>query len=36
MFANRSDATLLSLPIGEHLKGEDAIEVIGAVKAFFA
>ena len=36
MFANRSDATLLSLPIGEHLKGEDAMEVIGAVKAFFA
>jgi dTDP-4-amino-4,6-dideoxygalactose transaminase len=36
MFANRSDATLLSLPIGEHLKTEDAMEVIGAVKAFFA
>jgi len=36
MFANRSDSTLLSLPIGEHLKTEDAVEVIGAVKAFFA
>ncbi len=36
MFANRSDATLLSLPIGEHLGTEDAMEVIEAVKAFFA
>ena len=35
MFANRSDSTLLSLPIGDHLSEEDALEVVAAVKAFF-
>lgn len=36
MFANRSDATLLSLPIGDHLEVRDVREVAEAVKAFFA
>lgn len=36
MFANRSDATLLSLPIGDHLEIRDVREVAGAVKAFFS
>lgn len=36
MFANRSDSTLLSLPIGDHLSESDAMEVVAAVKAFFA
>ncbi len=36
MFANRSDATLLSLPIGDHLGVEDANQVVEAVKAYFA
>lgn len=35
-FANRSDSTLLSLPIGEHLSLADAEEVIAAVKSFAA
>lgn len=35
-FANQADATLLSLPIGEHLTVEDARFVAGAVRAFFA
>jgi dTDP-4-amino-4,6-dideoxygalactose transaminase len=33
-FANRTDTTLLSLPIGEHLSVEDAATVVDAVKAF--
>jgi len=33
-FANRSDVTLLSLPIGEHLSVEDARTVVEGVKAF--
>ena len=33
-FANRTDGTLLSLPIGEHLSLEDAAVVVDAVKAF--
>jgi dTDP-4-amino-4,6-dideoxygalactose transaminase len=33
-FANRSDVTLLSLPIGEHLSVEDARIVVEGVKAF--
>lgn len=36
MFANLSDATLLSLPIGDHLKDKDVREVADAVAAFFA
>jgi dTDP-4-amino-4,6-dideoxygalactose transaminase len=34
LFANRTDSTLLSLPIGEHLTVEDAYVVVEAVKAF--
>lgn len=34
LFANRTDATLLSLPIGEHLTIDDARTVVEAVKAF--
>lgn len=33
-FANKTDGTLLSLPIGEHLSVEDAATVVDAVKAF--
>jgi len=33
-FANRTDTTLLSLPIGEHLSVEDAVTVVEAIKAF--
>jgi dTDP-4-amino-4,6-dideoxygalactose transaminase len=36
MFANKSDTTLLSLPIGEHLKLEDVEYVIREIKGFFA
>lgn len=36
MFANRSDTTLLSLPIGDHLEVKHVREVAEAVKAFFA
>jgi dTDP-4-amino-4,6-dideoxygalactose transaminase len=35
MFANRSDTTLLSLPIGDHLDVEDASFVAEQVRAFF-
>lgn len=34
-FANRSDHTLLSLPIGEHMTAADAEFVAGAVRRFF-
>lgn len=34
-FANRSDTTLLSLPMGEHLSVEQAVEVSNAVRGFF-
>jgi dTDP-4-amino-4,6-dideoxygalactose transaminase len=34
-FCNRSDATLLSLPIGEHLTIDQAKTVVSAVRAFF-
>ena len=36
MFANQSDITLLSLPIGEHLTIEDLDVVVKAIKKFFA
>lgn len=36
MFANWSDTTLLSLPIGDHLTVRDVREVAEAVKAFFS
>lgn len=36
MFANESDSTLLSLPIGEHLSVEQADEVAESVRHFFA
>lgn len=35
MFANQSDQTLLSLPIGEHLSIEDADIVVASVRNFF-
>jgi len=35
MFANESDKTLLSLPIGEHLTKMDLDKVVEAVKEFF-
>ena len=35
MFANSSDTSLLSLPIGEHLTDKDIMSVIMAVKSFF-
>jgi dTDP-4-amino-4,6-dideoxygalactose transaminase len=35
MFANRADATLLSLPIGEHLDERDIRTVVEAVRAFY-
>ena len=35
MFANQSDSTLLSLPIGEHLADEDAQEVAREIRKFF-
>jgi dTDP-4-amino-4,6-dideoxygalactose transaminase len=35
MFANSSDATLLSLPIGEHLSTKDVQCVVKLVKSFF-
>lgn len=34
-FYNQADATLLSLPIGEHLSTDDAEKVAGAVREFF-
>ena len=36
MFANRSDTTLLSLPIGDHLEVKDVREVADAVKIFYS
>lgn len=36
LFANQSDTSLLSLPIGEHLDQSDLAKVINAVKEFFA
>jgi dTDP-4-amino-4,6-dideoxygalactose transaminase len=35
LFVNRSDAQLLSLPIGEHMTVKDADEVVQAVQDFF-
>jgi len=35
MFANASDTSLLSLPIGEHLTDKDIAHVINTVKSFF-
>ncbi len=35
MFANKSDRTLLSLPIGEHLSLDDARQVAGLVREYF-
>jgi dTDP-4-amino-4,6-dideoxygalactose transaminase len=35
LFANRSDVTLLSLPIGEHLSSSDAAQVAHEVRRFF-
>lgn len=35
MFANRSDSTLLSLPIGEHISDDDARTVASLVRQFF-
>jgi dTDP-4-amino-4,6-dideoxygalactose transaminase len=35
MFANASDTSLLSLPIGEHLTDQDIAHVINTVKSFF-
>lgn len=34
LFANRSDSTLLSIPMGEHLEPEDARTVVERIKAF--
>lgn len=36
MFANQSDARLLSLPIGEHLQPADVTAVADAIKEFFS
>lgn len=36
MFANRSDTTLLSLPIGDHMTVDDVAVVCGAVREFFS
>ncbi|MEN3813624.1 DegT/DnrJ/EryC1/StrS family aminotransferase [Chromobacterium piscinae] len=35
MFANLTDSTLLSLPIGDHLSIDDAIEVSTAIEIYF-
>ena len=35
MFANSSGASLLSLPIGEHLSEEDVMHVVNIIKKFF-
>ncbi len=35
MFANSSDASLLSLPIGEHLTDDDIVRVINSIKLFY-
>jgi len=36
MFANQTDTTLLSLPIGEHLNEQDLEKVVAAIKEYFA
>lgn len=36
MFANQTDTTLLSLPIGEHLSMQDIREIVMAIKEYFA
>lgn len=36
LFANKSDTTLLSLPIGEHLNEQDLVQVVAAIKEYFA
>lgn len=36
MFANQTDTTLLSLPIGEHLNEQDLEQVVEAIKEYFA
>jgi dTDP-4-amino-4,6-dideoxygalactose transaminase len=35
LFVNRTDRTLLSLPIGEHMRDADVDAVIAAIRAFF-
>lgn len=35
LFVNRSDKTLLSLPIGEHMSDADVVTVATAIKSFF-
>jgi dTDP-4-amino-4,6-dideoxygalactose transaminase len=35
MFANESDTTLLSLPIGEHLNKQDLEQTVAAIKEYF-
>ncbi|MGY4503278.1 dTDP-4-amino-4,6-dideoxygalactose transaminase [Bradyrhizobium sp. GM24.11] len=35
LFVNRSDAQLLSLPIGEHMTMDDVDVVVGAIRDFF-
>jgi dTDP-4-amino-4,6-dideoxygalactose transaminase len=36
LFANKSDTTLLSLPIGEHLNQQDLEQVVTAINEYFA
>lgn len=36
MFANQTDSTLLSLPIGEHLNEQDLAQVVAVIKEYFA
>jgi dTDP-4-amino-4,6-dideoxygalactose transaminase len=36
MLANRQDREVLSLPMGEHLRESDALQVCAAIKAFYA
>ena len=36
MFANQTDTTLLSLPIGEHLKEQELAQIVHAIKAFYS
>ena len=35
MVANRQDSQLLTLPMGEHLRDGQVLEVVDAIKAFF-
>lgn len=35
LFANEADTTLLSIPIGEHLKYEELEQVVSAIKEYF-